>query len=370
MADAHHMAVAQRLATRGLGRVAPNPAVGCVIVSEGRVVGRGITQPSGRPHAETVALDQAGKAASGATVYVTLEPCAHTGETLPCVDALIAARVGRVVIACEDPDPRTAGLGIERLIEAGISVSVGIGRDAALKANAGFFLKVRTGRPLFALKMATSLDGKIATATGRSQWITGDAARARGHLLRATHDAILIGSGTALADNPSLTCRLPGMENRNPIRLVLDSRGQTLNADLSLFDSVGPPTKVFVGSTKIAATASLPKPHRVIAVDTDDEGHVSPIAVAKHLAEQGITRVLIEGGSGINAAFLQAGLIDQMHAFRAPKVIGEDGLCAIGDLSLDDVTDAVHFQRTHLETLGPDVYEAFDRQNLLGLLAD
>src|SRR5262245_12025323 len=217
-----HMRAALGLAARGLGRTWPNPAVGCVLVREGRVVGRGWTQPGGRPHAETEALGRAGDAARGATAYVSLEPCSHTGKTPPCADALIAAGIGRVVAAVEDPDPRVSGRGLARLRDAGIAVTTGVCAAEADELNAGFFMRVKLGRPLVSLKLATSLDGRIATHTGDSRWITGEAARRRAHLLRATHDAILVGTGTALADDPALTCRLPGLGERSPVRVVLD----------------------------------------------------------------------------------------------------------------------------------------------------
>src|SRR6266446_3099076 len=222
MSDVGHMRAAIALARRGLGDVWPNPAVGCVIVRKGRVVGRGWTQPGGRPHGETVALARAGVAATGATAYVTLEPCCHWGKTPPCADALIAAGLRRVVVALEDPDPRVAGAGIERLRAAGIEVEVGLCAAEAAEINAGFLQRVRLGRPLVTLKLATSLDGRIATAGGESRWITGPLARERAHLLRATHDAILVGTDTVLADDPRLTCRVPGLSRRSPVRVVID----------------------------------------------------------------------------------------------------------------------------------------------------
>jgi diaminohydroxyphosphoribosylaminopyrimidine deaminase / 5-amino-6-(5-phosphoribosylamino)uracil reductase len=202
------------LARRGLGTVAPNPAVGCVIVNNGTVVGRGWTQPGGRPHGETEALRRAGDAASGATAYVSLEPCNHWGKTPPCTEALLEARIGRVVVACEDPDPRVSGSGIRRLREAGVQVDIGLCADEATELNEGFFHRIRDGRPLVTLKLATSLDGRIALRTGESQWITGPTARSWGHGLRARYDAIMVGLNTALADDPELTCRLPGLSGR------------------------------------------------------------------------------------------------------------------------------------------------------------
>ena len=218
------MAGALALARRGLGRVAPNPAVGCVLVKDGHIIGRGWTLNGGRPHAETEALRRAGSAAKGATAYVTLEPCAHHGKTGPCAEALVAAGIARAVVAIEDPDPRVSGKGIAILQRAGIAVTMGVGQAAAAAINEGFFRRVRDRRPLFTLKLATSLDGRIATHTGESRWITGEKARAQAHLLRAEHDAVLIGSDTALIDDPKLTCRLPGLERVSPLRIVLDGR--------------------------------------------------------------------------------------------------------------------------------------------------
>jgi len=214
--DVRSMQAALALARRGLGTVWPNPAVGCVIVKEGRVVGRGWTQPGGRPHGETEALRRAGEGAVGATAYVSLEPCCHWGQTPPCVDALIAAGIRRVVVPLEDPDPRVAGGGLRRLHEAGLEVETGLCAAEAAEVNAGFFSRLRLGRPLVTLKLGTSLDGRIATASGESQWITGPPARERAHALRAAHDAIMVGTGTALADDPQLTCRLPGLAQRSP----------------------------------------------------------------------------------------------------------------------------------------------------------
>src|ERR1700676_4205833 len=209
MTDFGHMRAALSLARRGLGWVAPNPTVGCVIVKEGRVVGRGWTQKGGRPHAETEARARAGKAAKGATAYVSLEPCSHHGKTPPCAEALVAAGIARVVAAVEDPDPRVSGAGIARLCEAGAAVETGLCAAEAAELNAGFFCRGKNGRPLFTLKLATSLDGRIATASGESRWITGPTARERAHLLRATHDAVLVGTDTVIADIPELTCLLP-----------------------------------------------------------------------------------------------------------------------------------------------------------------
>ena len=218
------MRAALTLARRGLGLTAPNPAVGCILVNENRAVGRGWTRPGGRPHAETEALGRAGSAAAGATAYVTLEPCSHHGQTPPCADALIEAGIARCVVASEDADARVSGEGLAKLRAAGVEVADGVLAEEAATLNRGHLLSRRDGRPLVTLKLATTLDGRIATAGGESRWITGPEARARGHMLRAEHDAVMVGSETALLDDPELSVRLPGLEDRKPLRVVLDRR--------------------------------------------------------------------------------------------------------------------------------------------------
>jgi diaminohydroxyphosphoribosylaminopyrimidine deaminase/5-amino-6-(5-phosphoribosylamino)uracil reductase len=225
--DLPHMRAALALARRGLGNAWPNPAVGCVLVKEGRVIGRGWTQPGGRPHAETEALRRAGDAARGATAYVTLEPCSHHGRTPPCCEALAEAGIARVVMAMRDPDPRVNGRGLAMLRGAGIAVEEGLLEAEARALNAGFFRRIQAGMPVVTLKLASTLDGRIATASGESRWITGEAARREVHALRARHDAILVGSGTVLADDPDLTCRIPGMERVPMLRVVADARLRT-----------------------------------------------------------------------------------------------------------------------------------------------
>ncbi|MBT3397327.1 MAG: bifunctional diaminohydroxyphosphoribosylaminopyrimidine deaminase/5-amino-6-(5-phosphoribosylamino)uracil reductase RibD, partial [Alphaproteobacteria bacterium] len=216
------MRSALALAQRGLGQVWPNPSVGCVLVKDGHPIGRGWTQPGGRPHAETEALARAGDRARGATAYVTLEPCAHHGETPPCAAALVEAGVAKVVVACRDPDTRVNGGGIDALKSAGIDVVEGVLETDAIDLNIGFFTRVQSDRPMVTLKLAASIDGRIATSAGKSKWITGPGARAHGHGLRARHDAVLVGAGTVNADDPELTCRLPGMTGRSPVRVILE----------------------------------------------------------------------------------------------------------------------------------------------------
>ena len=335
--DTAHLRAALNLAARGLGRVWPNPAVGCVLTdAAGHVVGRGFTQPGGRPHAETEALRQAGAAARGGTAYVTLEPCAHHGQTPPCAVALVAAGISRCVVALEDPDPRVAGRGVALLRAAGIAVDCGRLAAAARELNEGFLLRVMAGRPLLALKLASSLDGRIATRSGESRWITDEAARARGHLLRASHDAILVGSGTALADNPALTCRLPGLTARSPVRIVVDSRLRT-RFDGNLADRSGRPTWLVTGPRHDPARL---KPYwdagfEVLEVGLGADGRLDLAEAAAALGQRGLTRVLVEGGATVAAALLRADLVDRLHWFRAPGLIGGDGLAAIGEMGLD-----------------------------------
>jgi len=355
------MQAALTLARRGLGRVWPNPAVGCVIVRDGQVVGRGWTQPGGRPHAETEALHQAGAAAQGATAYVTLEPCNHHGRTPPCTDALIAAGVARVVVAIEDPDPRVEGRGLARLRDAGIAVELGLRASEAAELNAGFFLKITLGRPLVAVKMATSLDGRIATHTGQSQWITGHDARAYGHLLRAQHDAILIGSGTALADDPALTCRLAGLEQRSPVRVIVDSRLRTPLTSALVRGARQVPTWVLTREDAARDRIAAYRDAGVVVTPfpAGDDGSLDLSAALKHLATAGITRLLVEGGGAVIAGLLRADLVDRLYHFRAALAIGGDGIAAIAGYGIDRLTQAARFVRDGVVSLGEDCLETY-----------
>lgn len=322
MTDARWMGAAIALSQRGRARTAPNPNVGCVIVRDGRVVGRGWTQPGGRPHAEAMALREAGDAARGSIVYVTLEPCAHDSTRGPaCAPALVAAAPARVVVACEDPDPRTAGRGLARLAAAGIAVTQGVGADAAARAMAGFLTRRAHGRPHVTLKLATSLDGRIATAAGESRWITGPAARAHAHLERSRHEAIVVGRGTWDADAPALDVRLAGLEQRAPRRLIL-SRGPH-------------------PATSAGDVAVLPTPAAIAALESCDH-------------------VLVEGGAATAAAFLAAGLVDRLLLYRAPVLIGE-GTAALGDIGLASLADAHgQWRLNDARQLGSDRLEAYE----------
>jgi diaminohydroxyphosphoribosylaminopyrimidine deaminase / 5-amino-6-(5-phosphoribosylamino)uracil reductase len=358
MSDVAHMRHALALARRALGRTAPNPAVGCVIVSgDGRVLGRGWTQPGGRPHAETMALAEAGAAARGATAYVTLEPCAHHGQTPPCASALIEAGVARVIASVEDPDPRVAGLGFAMLREAGIAVETGLCERDAAEINAGFFLRVRDSRPLVTLKIAQSLDGKTATVSGQSQWITGPEARRFGHLLRAQHDAILVGIETALADDPQLTCRIAGLEDRSPVRIVLDTRLRLGEGSKLARTAKETPTMIFTVADGGAALKALGVD--VVKVPKDVRGRPDIAAVLAELAKRGCTRLLVEGGASVHASFLDRRLVDRLEIFRAPIVLGGSGRNGIDALAALDLDEASRFVPLARRRLGPDLLESF-----------
>lgn len=365
MDDLAHMRAALGLARRGLGQVWPNPAVGCVIVRDGRVAGRGWTQKGGRPHAETEALARAGNVAKGATAYVSLEPCSHHGKTPPCAEALIAVGVARVFAAIEDPDPRVSGAGIARLRAAGIAVETGLCAAEAEELNAGFFCRVKHARPLVTLKLATSLDGRIATAAGESRWITGPAARERAHLLRATHDAVLVGTGTALADDPQLTCRLPGLEDRSPVRVVID-RNLRLPATLRLFAEAGQsPTwlATLSRSEPVRQAALKEQGVEIVEVAADTAGGIDLAALLRALGDRGLTRLLVEGGGALAASLLRAGLVDRLVWMRAPLALGGDGIAAIGTLGFTGLAAAPRFELISSEIAGGDLVETYRRRD-------
>ena len=355
------MALALTLGRRGLGNAWPNPAVGAVVVKDGTVVGRGWTQPGGRPHAEIEALARAGAAARGATLYATLEPCSHHGKSPPCADAIIAAGVVRVVTAIEDPNPEVGGQGHARLRAAGVAVEVGVGAEEARRAHAGHIRRMREQRPHVTLKLAVSADAKVALAGRRPAAITGAAANARVHRMRAQHDAILIGIGTALADDPLLTCRLPGMAARSPVRVVLDSALRL--APTSRLAATAAQTLVWV-----FADQALPLHERPLA-DLGVEilrvpgaaGRLDLAAVLRALAGRGITRLMVEGGPTVAAAFIAADLVDEVALFRSPAPIGAEGVDALEGLPLAALTRSPHLRSRGAEQIGPDTMEAFER---------
>ena len=357
MIFATHMAHALRIAARGLGHVWPNPAVGCVLVKDGRIIGRGWTQPGGRPHAETMALAQAGAQARGATAYVTLEPCAHHGHTPPCADALIAAGVAGVVTALTDPDPRVAGKGHTILRSAGIEVTENVLADQARYVNAGFLKRITRGLPFVTLKLATSLDGRIATAGGESRWITGPDARRAVHAQRLVHDAVLIGAGTARADDPDLTVRDMGAV-RQPVRVVMDTH---LSHDpTSRLGKTAPRAPVWLlhGTNAHPArrAAWAGQGVSLIEVTTDARGQIGATTALQALAAKGITRVLCEGGGTLAATLLTAGLVDDIAVYAAGLVIGGDGRAAIAPLGLVALAGAPRLKLREAHQIGADSF--------------
>lgn len=358
MSDAAHMRTALALAARGLGNTWPNPAVGCVIVNSGpqgaRIVGRGWTQPGGRPHAERRALDQAGDAAQGATAYVTLEPCAHHGKTPPCSEALIAAGVARVVTALTDPDPRVAGRGHAMLRAAGVAVTEGVLEAEARALQAGFLKRVTQGLPFVTLKLATTIDGRIATASGESRWITGPDARRAVHAMRMAHDAVMVGSGTALADDPDLTVRDMGAPYQ-PLRIVIDSRLR--HSPASRLGRTATSHPVWLLHTSAAPEASragwAATGARLIEVPAMGN-HADLRAALQMLAAEGLTRIFCEGGADLAAALIRAGLVDELAHFGAGALIGAEGRAALGPLGLSALADAPRLARLSTAPMGAD----------------
>ena len=359
--DKRYMALALGLASRGLGQVWPNPAVGCVIVKEDRIVGRGWTQPSGRPHAETIALEQAGLLAKGGTAYVSLEPCAHHGKTPPCAEALVAAGIVRVVSALVDPDHRVAGQGHGMLRDAGIDVTTGVMQTEAERLNRGFLLRVRQSRPSLTLKLASSFDGRIATATGESKWITGPEARHTVHAMRAQHDAVMVGAGTARADDPSLTVRGLGV-TRQPVRVIASRR-----LDLPLSSKLASTAKevpVWICHGPEADSALVSAWQGIGAktlVCKTVSGQLDAASVLQALAEQGLTRVFCEGGGALAASLLGADLVDDLIGFSAGVAIGAEGQPSIGALGLARLSEARRFRLHSVRSVGPDILHHWTR---------
>ncbi len=338
---------------------------GRVLVRDGAVVGRGWTQPGGRPHAETEALGRAGAQARGATAYVTLEPCSHHGRTPPCSEALIEAGIARAVFALEDPDPRVSGRGAAALAAAGIVVQSGVLEPEARELNAGFLMRIAQQRPLVTLKAATSLDGRIATHTGDSRWITGPQARARGHLLRATHDAVMVGIGTASIDDPQLTSRLPGLEDRAPLRIVVDGRLRLPFTSHLVRQAKQIPTWVIAaeGADDQRRRALVDCGVEVLTVARDPGNEYPAFGEAlRLLGERGLTRVLVEGGGHLTAALLRADLVDRIAWFRAGVMMGGDGTPVAVAFGIDRLDQAPRFVRRAVEPCGDDIVETWARQ--------
>lgn len=354
--DHFFMARALELASEMVGLTAPNPSVGCVLVKNGKIISEGVTRAGGRPHGEQVAL--AGQVdAKGATAYVTLEPCAHQGETPACAGLLKQAGIKRLVVSLIDPDPRVKGEGLSMLKAAGVRVDVGLGSEEAYAINRGFFSRQQRGMPYVTLKIATSLDGKIATASGDSKWITGPEARQHAHHIRAINDALLTGAGTVLADDPYLTCRLSGEEHKSPIRIVLDSRLRTpldsnlvrtaIDTPVWIYTAVESPDEAWQNSWVDLKTAMDTRNLRAIVED---------------IAKAGINNLMIEAGAALSSSFLKAGLVDELVWYRAPLVIGDYGLPAFKGLGVDRLGDAFGFIRTDIEAIADDTCEIYQRK--------
>jgi len=359
--DERFMALALTLGRRGLGNTWPNPAVGAVVVKDGKIIGRGWTQPGGRPHAEALALKRAGKEARGATLYVTLEPCSHQGKAPPCADAVIRAGIARVVSAVEDPNPEVAGKGHERLRGKNIAVEVGPGAEQALRAHAGHIRRMREARPQVLLKVAVSSDGKAGAAGRRPAAITGAEARQQVFLMRAQSDAILVGLGTVMADNPSLTSRLSGMRERSPLRIVLDAQ---LRVPLSMnvvSTARENPTWIFAAPQASAMAEQIlrDKGVEVFRVKAKD-GKLDLKQVLKIVAERGITRLMVEGGPRVASSLVSADLVDEAVVFHGPNAIGKEGIDALEGLPLKAL--AKHLHVVGSETFGSDNAERFERK--------
>ena len=353
-ADARYMARALELARRGLGRTHPNPSVGAVLVRNGRVVGEGFTAPAGGPHAEIRALAQAGARAHGADLYVTLEPCTHFGRTPPCVNALVPVGLRRAVIAMVDPNPRVRGRGVRQLRAAGVAVRVGVGEEEAAALLAGYRSYVLRGRPLVTLKLAATLDGRIAAHGGDARWITGAAARRRAHELRDVHDAVLVGAGTVRADDPELTCRIP--RGRNPVRIVVAGTHLDLPARARVLDVGVAPTWVVAPSGMDARRATRLRRRRVAVVPVPGRrGAIAPAALMRTLAARGITSVLVEGGGRVAGECLRAGVVDRIVWFVAPSLLGADAVAAVGPLAIRRAADALRLTDVDVARLGSDV---------------
>jgi diaminohydroxyphosphoribosylaminopyrimidine deaminase/5-amino-6-(5-phosphoribosylamino)uracil reductase len=352
--DETFMRRALRLARKGSGRVSPNPMVGALIVRDGRIISEGFHRCCGENHAEIEAIRNAAEAVSGATFYITLEPCSHHGRTPPCIDALLAARPGRVVVGTADPNPLVSGRGIEALRAAGIETRVGVLEEACREQNEVFFKYIQTGIPFVTLKFAQTLDGRIATASGHSRWISSPPSRRFAHRLRSLHDAILVGAETVLRDDPELTCRL--VRGKSPLRIVVDSRLR-VRPDACIFKGTLP------GCTIVAATARAPEERRrrfaergieVWTIGEDPEGRVDLKELLGVLGKKGISSLLVEGGAAVITAFLRKRIADRLIAILAPRISGR-GVEAVGDLGVRNMDDALPLSFQRIARRGDDL---------------
>ena len=353
MTDRDYMQEALRIAANARGRTSPNPLVGAVIVKDDRIIAEGWHRQAGTPHAEIHALNMAGELAKGATLYVTLEPCSHFGRTPPCANAIVNAGIKRVVAAMSDPNPKVAGRGFQILKDAGIEVEVGICEYEARNLNEIFIKWVTTNKPFVTLKTAMSLDGKIATSTGQSKWITSETSRQRVHKLRDTHDAIMVGIGTVFADNPSLTARIEG--GKNPIRIVVDSQARTpINSNVVKDGKA----KTIIAVTKAAQSDKVEALQKcgVEIIAAGDGERVDLNVLMNELAKREITSILVEGGGTLNFSLLEAGLVDKVCAFIAPKIIGgSTALTSIEGKGFENLNDAVNLKNITIEQIDKDI---------------
>tara|TARA_B100001123_G_scaffold410278_1_gene505233 strand:- start:1426 stop:2505 length:1080 start_codon:yes stop_codon:yes gene_type:complete len=357
------MASALSLARRGLGGTWPNPAVGCVLVNSGNVVGRGWTQVGGRPHAEIEALRMAGPDAKGGVAYITLEPCSHVGMTRSCAEALVEAGIQRAVFAVRDPDHRVDGRGCEILTNGGVEVTEGLCSAEAMELNIGFFTRVKTGRPLITLKLASTLDGRIAAHDGSSRWITGEEARAQVHMLRARVDAVMIGSRTLSVDNPDLTCRLPGLEMCSPVRVIVDSKLCSQLDSKVVSSALTVPTWVITieGADKGRKDALTGNGVTVVEVPSNLSGKVEIGAAMKALGDRGLTHVVVEGGGELAGALINDRLVDRLVWFHAPKILGSTGVPSVVTSDFVSISDSCVFQRISTSARGGDSMSQFVR---------
>ena len=355
--DARFMRLALRLGRRGVGRTSPNPPVGAVVVARGTVVGRGFHRRAGAPHAEIEALRHAGPRARGATLYVTLEPCAHHGRTPPCTDAVLAAGIRRVVAGARDPNPHVAGNGLRRLQAAGVVAHAGVLQPECEALIAAFRTHITTGRPLVTVKLAASLDGRIATATGEARWITGEDSRRYAHRLRDEHDAVLVGAETVLRDDPELTCRLRG--GRHPLRVVLDGRLRIPLRARVLADTATAPTLVITAVPSGTAKVRQLRAHgaEVLSLVTSSR-RISLLRVMRELGKRNVMSVLVEGGATVAAAALAAGIVDRLLVFFAPKLIGGDGRPMLDSLGVRRMHDALALGPLEVRRFAHDILVA------------